>query len=228
METIDDSLKVTNRLHSLKKEFEKSFHPNSPTRVWLISSITRNIEAYGLIDIDAWEVLTDAYIRAVKFVTKGGLIWNLISWLKSASVRIIYEHRRKFYRLDTTSIPEMDWFSPRIFSISTEAMDAEALTDSLRSALEILSQIDRDLLLWRVNDEFSWEKIQQLLIERGESPSSCQALRQRKHRAIGKLKRAFLATQAARARTNKNLSEEEFEAVCNSFKKLKTSRAVIK
>ncbi len=64
---------------SLNEEFRSSFLPGVPAGRWLISSIDRNLRAYRLTGVDAWDILTDAYLRAEAFVEKGGLgVWGAV------------------------------------------------------------------------------------------------------------------------------------------------------
>lgn len=226
METKNHSLAVQEELDFLNADFQNLFRPSSVGRYWLIPSINRNIEAYGIVDIDAWDVLSEAYIRAVKFISNGGTIWNLISWFKSASVIIIHEHRRKFYRFDTISTLRIDLVSTWEFTATIEVLDIDILgiVDRLYFSLKYLSQMERDLLFWRVENEFSWKQIREILIQRGDCPPSLEALRQKKQRALKKLKRAFLATGAK----TYGLSEKQFEFLCQRFKDLNNFSESIK
>lgn len=229
LESKNDSLKISARLRSFNEELTILFHPNSRARLWLISSIKKNIKAYGLAHkVDAWDILSEAYTRAVKFITDGGIIWNPISWLKTASVFIIHEQRRKLNWNNTISIPEMDWFED---NFEEEIQDIEFisyqlhLAPQLHQALESLTQMERNLLFWREIDQFSWKKIQQILISRGESASSLVALRKRKERAFKKLRKAFLLVR--RVKIN-DLSRQQIIYLCEDLRKLSNSRNLVK
>lgn len=224
------SRKVQDRLDILDREFSVAFRPESRARLWLISSINRNIRAYRLVGVDAWDIITEAYIRAVHFIEKGGLIWNLISWLKSASGWIIHEHRRKYARPDTLSFAEMDLFWNAWDTSSDEFIEdahfvMRLVDHHLKPVVQNFSQVERNLLRWRIKEKLSWKEIQQILVSCGESPlPSATGLRKRKQRAIQKLRQALQSLGL----TGSKLSELEMRALGYQLTKILFSDDEIK
>lgn len=209
-------MEMINNSNSLKSEFAKTFRPGSRARLWLISSINRNIRSYNLVGVDVWDILTEAYIRAGRFIANNGCIWNLVSWLKTASGFIIKEHKRKFGRSDTVSVPDGDWLSTFSMNQETDPEDIDILSSALDKALEKLTPLERNCLSWRVSHQWSWEIIHKHLITQGTAPPSINNLRKKKQRAIRKLNRSL---NFYRFRVN-SLSDMEFELLSESFRKI--------
>ena len=185
-----ESASITDRLAYMHYELNEALHPTSRARLWLLSSIERNMRAYGLVDMDAWDILIEAYIRANRFVSKGGLIWNVVSWLKSASVVIIYEQRRKLNKLDILYFPNLQGIQVTDDIPTDEMVDASNLALILEIALNQLKREDRELLSWKVGHNYSWGRIQKILHTRGESVPNLATLRKRKQRAIKRFRDA--------------------------------------
>lgn len=177
----------------LRKGFEMIFRPDSRARAWLISSIDRHIKAQRLSGIDAWDILIEAYIRAEKAITcDRKFIWNLVSWLRSTSDRIILEHKRKFARSDTFSFPEMDRIQDideRIANYSDfQESNAIWVVKEIKGEIaKKLSPIECCLLYWRIEKKWNWSKIYCTLEANGEKPLNETSLRKKKQRALKKL-----------------------------------------
>jgi DNA-directed RNA polymerase specialized sigma24 family protein len=184
---VSDSL-VQSRLKSLDTDFCEAFRPNAPARLWLTSTIARNIKASRLTGLDAWDIIIEAYLRAIKFVKRGGLIWNLVSWLKTASTYIISEHRRKSLP-DVISLGDMDcyWLEDPINNPAF--FDVGEIINRLKIAISQLKPLERKLIRWRVYENLSWQEIQERISQGNESPPHQTALRKQKQRAIDKLHR---------------------------------------
>lgn len=203
---------------SLREGFKRAFHPDSCARVWLIYSVTRNIEAYRLSGVDAWDILTEAYLRAGLAIQQGKLIWNLVSWLKSTSSLIILEHKRRFARSDTTSYPEMDFFWDIDELLPDDYVQAsnyaKYITGELNNAIRCkLSDLERRLLVWRIQKGLSWKDIYHLLEANGEGPTNEANLRKKKQRAVQKIRNALKKTGA----TKSKLTRQEALYVAHSL-----------
>lgn len=183
---------------SLEEGFRRVFHPTSCARVWLIYSVNRNIQAYRLSGVDAWDILTEAYLRAGEAIRKGKLIWNLVSWLKSTSSYIILEHKRRFARPDTTPCPAMDFFWNVDERLPEDCVQASFYADDVSHVLSTviryeLSALECRLLLWRLGEELSWREVCRKLEANGEGPTNENEanLRKKQQRALQKLRRAL-------------------------------------
>ncbi|MGB3515820.1 MAG: hypothetical protein WBA43_05145 [Elainellaceae cyanobacterium] len=188
-----ESEQIKKRVDLLNDEFCSLFEVrNLRQSQWLISSVQRSLKASRLTGIDPWEIVTQAYLRAMMFVLSGGLIWNLLSWLKSTSLNITHELRRKKH---TYSVSSLDECLEDHKNIGIDRFDLNAQIDLLMDSIEFLSEEDIYLIKNKVILDKSWIEIhdeisKQCLPE--QSPPSIPTLRQKKHRALKRLKKEYL------------------------------------
>jgi DNA-directed RNA polymerase specialized sigma24 family protein len=193
-ESIEDRIeaqsteKIAYRKTLLHQEFIRDFQPNAIGRTWLIPSVKRSLKSYRLKDLDAWDVLIEAYSRAMNHVSQGKLIWNLVSWMRSAATLIIYEERRKAGRLDIVYTDADLYYCNQNFPTGI-VLDIDEAATFLVNSIMSLEAFERKLIIWRVVEQHSWREIQKMLEEEGRSVPSLPLLRKRKERALLKLRK---------------------------------------
>lgn len=184
----DDPI-VAERLETFRQEVWELFLPSSRYGHWLIFSTKRKLGAYSLKNVDPWDVITEAYIRANTAILNGKLIWNSLSWMKSASNYIIQEELKK--RDDVTLFADMSLFDDSMKYDPLDVVTQKWTQEDLSSILEcILQPRDRELLLWRYQQGLSWKQIQEKFISSGSlSVPTVVALRQQCSRAVKRVRR---------------------------------------
>ena len=167
---------------------------NNPHAYSTIAEVGHHLWRFGLFSyIEPVEILTEAYLRALKAIDQGIQIQNYRGWIRGTAFNIVRERFRQAGNEFSTD-PQAGCFD----RLSEPEHDRDVQHDRnfaiLREAFEKLRATEPDvaeLVDWRIIGNLSWADIDQRLRERdGESPS-VEALRQRATRAKRKLRLLF-------------------------------------
>jgi len=177
----------------LNEAMEQILNQDNPYAYSTLAMVRHHLWQFGLHSIEPAEILTEAYLRALKAIDQGMQIQNYKGWIKGTAFNIVRERFRQGLKelptdpqadcLDRVSEPEPDCDDQRDrnFTILREAFEKLRATEP-----DVAELVD-----WRIIGNLSWADIDQRLRERdGESPS-VEALRQRATRAKRKLRRLF-------------------------------------
>lgn len=134
------------------------------------------------------EVMHEAYLRSVKYLDKGNEIGNYSAWFKKVCFNVIREEAKKNYRVALFYPSAIPTDSP------LERLELEEMLEKIVKAMQTLEQQETEaaqLLIWRYQQNLSWEAIQGLLQKEGKPNCSVETLRQRGQRARKKLRQIF-------------------------------------
>lgn len=158
----------------------------------LRSYLERLKKQWGLPNIDTSEVLSESISRGVRYIaSKGEAIDNPIGWLRAVSLNIIRDEAKavaKERRLQERIAYEYDSSPPDPFQ------DPEFLeeVETLRSAMDVLSEADRTILRHRFFEKQRYREIQAKLEAEEGKKTTVAALRKRESRALKRLREGFL------------------------------------
>lgn len=161
-------------------------------RRWLLLSIQRSLQQFHLdSQLEAGDVLIEAYLRTQTQIEAGTPIRNIPAWLNRVSYNIIREKSREKGR-DNRLIDRLKPSTAKHMGHTYgDVEDFEALF----SALNQLEGSDLELLILRIVKGLSWREIANLSIQRGEDGKNPhvlqQKLRKRGERALKRLRKIF-------------------------------------
>ncbi|NET32534.1 MAG: sigma-70 family RNA polymerase sigma factor [Cyanothece sp. SIO1E1] len=175
---------------------QEILHRNNPRSYSVITTIERFLRQFHLSSqVEAHEILSEAYLRGTKFLQNGGTINNPYAWLKATSLNIIREQSRKYNREQLTS-PELmdsnldgsgsnhDWISQQNLANRVKM---------LYQALEAFKDINPEgsRLLELQAQGLSWQQIRICLIQESGTAPSEESLRQKGCRARKSLRKIY-------------------------------------
>lgn len=184
----------TRQKEALNEAMGQILDKNNPHAYSTIAKVGHHLWQFGLFSyIEPAEILTEAYLRALKAIDQGIQIQNYRGWIRGTAFNIVRERFRQAGNEFSTD-PQAGCFD----RLSEPEPDCDVQHDRnfaiLREAFEKLRATEPDvaeLVDWRIIGNLSWADIDQRLRERdGESPS-VEALRQRATRAKRKLRLLF-------------------------------------
>lgn len=172
-------------LHELNKEMANLYgRDNAQSRS--MSAYLRRLTVTHRLAIEEFELLHEAYERAVLLISKGKVshATNLVAYLKRIASNIAKEERRK---------------TPFHHPINEESCTKDSLSDininseldQLAEAMTRLDEPDRRLLTLKIIDNKSWKEIHQLWCKETQEKASISCLRKRKERALSKLRHLY-------------------------------------
>lgn len=159
--------------------------------LWI--STTVGLKQYRLIGrYDAAFILNEAYMRGVNAINNGQEIKNHLAWLRQTSRNVIKELSRKRNREDASGI-DMDTFAE---DNSEEASWGEtpsrmAEYERMHHAFDMLSPMEQQILSMKVVKDLKWQEIADIFTAEGHRRMTVEGLRQRKSRALKKLRNHF-------------------------------------
>ena len=183
---------------SLDKGFEALLKRNSPTGRSLLVSVRCNLLQFHLIGLYTEAcVLNEVYLRALKFIEKGGTITNLLAWSRMTAYNFTRELSREGLRTQLTDQIESlaEQIQTEQSSFTDETIDEELVT--IRQAFEQLSPNDQQLLHWSTIEKLQWKDIRSRYVSDGGKPRSEAALRKAKERAIKRLRANYHSIKLA-------------------------------
>jgi DNA-directed RNA polymerase specialized sigma24 family protein len=154
----------------------------------LLAFINRNIKQYNL-NCDADVIVSEAYLRGLKFLDSGQEIRNPTAWLRKTAHNVIRELSREQLKEQPM---ESELISERLASKSDlipDEIDDAALT-VMRLSFQQLRLSERQILTLRFLYNLSWKDVVEEARTRGESMTS-EVARQRGKRALKHLKKIF-------------------------------------
>lgn len=181
------------RLHEFMRGTMSSHGTSRPHRLlWLIG---RWLKQFNLdSQIDASEILVEAYLRTRSQILKGKPIKNFPAWLNSVSYKVIQEHSRKEkYR---------DLLTQRLirsgqYCTEDDIHGNEFAGSNIRALLQALADLNAEeleILDLRIIQGFSWKEVRTHLRASGGKDISESTLRQKGARSLKHLRDAFAAT----------------------------------
>ncbi|MDB9526664.1 sigma-70 family RNA polymerase sigma factor [Oscillatoria sp. CS-180] len=158
----------------------------------LLFFIQRRLSQYHLDDhlaID--DILHEAVLRTQKAIQDGEVIRCLPAWMNRVCFNIIRERSREYKsrkKLNYQLVQELDVNTDDIepvFEIGIKKID------SLLSSWRSLKEADRNILILRHVDKYSWREIAARFSEIEGKEISEQTIRKRGERALSKLRESF-------------------------------------
>jgi DNA-directed RNA polymerase specialized sigma24 family protein len=186
---------------SLDQGFKEFWKKNSPTGRSLFVSVRCNLHQFRLVGLYTEAcVLSEVYLRALKFIEKGGTITNLLAWSRSTAYNYTRELRREGYKTQLTDqielLAEHEQIQTKQSALTDEAVDEELAI--IRQAFAQLSVADQRLLYLSTIAGLQWKTIHsQCVSEEGKQRSEA-ALRKAKERAIKRLRENYHSIKSAR------------------------------
>ncbi|MBE9136512.1 sigma-70 family RNA polymerase sigma factor [Nodosilinea sp. LEGE 07088] len=173
---------------------------DNPRATPILSAIQRTLRQYHLDDqIEAYEILHEAYLRGKKKLQTGEVIRSPYAWLKSTAFHVIYERKRKQRSSATDPQVIEAVLADNRLNLMQQQVILEEL-DLLYQALARLNEEDPEgaclLYLHNVCD-WSWRQISQRLVAEGQPLVAETTLRQRASRAKRRLREIFLIASSS-------------------------------
>lgn len=179
--------------HSCKTQFnavtEQLFEQNNSEARFLWASVERMLWQYRLRGAyEVKDVVIEAYAIGIEQINKGGIIAKPLPWIRSTCFNIIRELRRKQDKAENPKI-DSEGCTP-----GDEGWAEMLLLEDMaviRLALRELSSEEQALLWAKYIEGQSWQQISDELNCSEENCLNANAVRQRGHRALQKLKQAY-------------------------------------
>lgn len=184
----------TRQKEALNEAMGQILDKDNPHAYSTIAKVGHHLWQFGLFSyIEPAEILTEAYLRALRAIDQGTQIQNYRGWIRGTAFNIVRERFRQAGNEFSTD-PQAGCFD----RLSEPDYCCEDQCDRnftiLREAFEKLRVTEPDvaeLMNWRIVEELSWTDIEQRLLKRDGKSPSIEALRQRATRAKRKLRRLF-------------------------------------
>lgn len=177
----------------LQKKFEeeiaKLISPKSKKGSILLRYIDRLLQQYEHCDLEAHDVLVEAYIRGLRYIEKNGEDIRVPeAWMRTAALRVIQGNSKKNLRHDKIKYICSDHAKVEEHPLyQVERSDA---TEKLKLALADLDAEDRLILELRFDGKAFAQIKNEYFVLKGEEIGEA-ALRQRSSRALKKLRLKF-------------------------------------
>jgi len=171
--------------------FQTLFAIESPYADPLFGFIQNLLYKYRLSNAyEVKDILIEVYSRGVKHIEKGESIEKLCAWSKKVALNVIREFYRaaeqvSYYDLDT--VPYLASTSEDFLS----QLDFESDIRLLHLSLDALPSQDRQIIWFQFFEGLSWKEISVRLAQQGEAEISENALRQRGHRALKRMRSIY-------------------------------------
>ena len=192
-ESPEETKPYLTRLHQvMRRNMSNHGHSRSHQLLWLIS---RWLKQFNLdSQIDASEILTEAYLRTHSQVLKGKRIENFPAWLNRVSYKVIQEYSRKEKYRDSLT---QRLIRSGQHCTENNINDNEFAGSNIKALLQALTELNEEeleILDLRIIRGFSWKEVRShLKASRGKDISE-STLRQQGARSLKHLRDAFSST----------------------------------
>jgi RNA polymerase sigma factor (sigma-70 family) len=184
------------QFHNWNEKFKELFNSkNSSGRLMyvFVRQMLRQFQLDGSYS-EAY-ILNEAYLRGVKRIQEGKVIYNASAWLKSAARNIVRELARNRQKLAS-------WDSDFLVQLEqkpTEDWSEELANDTitLETAFQLLDPLEQKILNLKIVDELSWCEIQGILRIEGYGDFTEAVLRKKKERALTRLRKKYHALKSS-------------------------------
>jgi DNA-directed RNA polymerase specialized sigma24 family protein len=167
---------------------------DNPSAYSTLTTIERSLRQFHLnSQIEAAEILAEAYLRGKKFLQSGQVINNPHAWLKKTAFNVIRERSRQC-RKHRVEPYEEDKISEDPITNFVDIQELESDFADLRQAIKLLAKEDpkgAKLLYLKIIQGFSWQEIHDILLQQNQEVASLATLRQRASRAKKRLRHLF-------------------------------------
>ena len=157
----------------------------------LFAYVQRLIKQFNLFDVDVEDVITESYLRAIKYIEKTGKEIHVPeAFIKRTSLNVVREMSRKRNRFQTTDYDSVQYQITADEELSNLACEefSDTQIESLKLSLHKLKPQDRKMLiLWKI-DRLAWKQIVEELSADGQK-LTVSAARKRGQRILEKLRR---------------------------------------
>jgi DNA-directed RNA polymerase specialized sigma24 family protein len=190
-----DPISFTQARKNFESEISKLLNPETEEEIaksnLFFAYLKRLINQFGLSTAEPYDIVSEAYIRAVNSINKKEEnIKSIQAFMKIISLNLIREMSRNQIRLLTFEPNELETkIKLDYFNDSLVYEDCyNSSSKSLKAAIQKLNSIDRKIIfLWKV-EELSWKEIVQELNSSGENLKITSA-RKRGQRALERLRK---------------------------------------
>jgi DNA-directed RNA polymerase specialized sigma24 family protein len=174
---------------------------DNPRATPILSAIQRTLRQYHLEkQVEAYEILHEAYLRGKRKLQTGEVIHSPYAWLRSTAFHVIYERKRK-QRSSATDPHVIEAILP---DTGLNLMQQQVICEELDLLHQALAQLNREdpegtcLLYLRNVSGWSWSQISQQIVAEGQPWVAETTLRQRASRAKRRLREIFLVVSSSR------------------------------
>lgn len=139
---------------------------------------------------DIYVVMSDVYLRGIKFIENGGEIKRPLSWIKATALNVIREMSRRQKKITVDSSLLEAYLDTTVVEPDAEEAFGAAEWIKLQSALVKLRPDDQNILNLRWVKGLSWKEIAQSLSKDGQQMQEGTA-RKRGGRAFNRLREQY-------------------------------------